>query len=541
MEDQNNKLDRFLRRHLNDTSEDQNWNVPDDAIFEKAMQAVANEKKKKRKTWLLIPLLLLSGLMANEYMHNRQIKILEGKINHLEDSLSIASQNEDGITSSLENHQKSDLSSSTTSSRGNQVVQVNTSGDTIAFSAEANPEIAIPTSSSIDAGGATSRVPTSQHTQSKRKSTPLEPNRSAFQIQNLPATIPASTTSISTPSVPETTLTVDHSGNHVGHLIGNESLYAGDASHTSISGIRTADQWMTAPIPSLDVKGVSSKANLPPAISVITDNVLDLAKSSTPSKPVFRYGVLGGINQSWMTMKNIPLNQDAYLHDYDNSQTGTSFYGFVNKSISAKFSAQGGLGYHAYLNRSALESRFLFDTDNVVQVPDGDPLYQTDIDLMNPIGDFNAPLEFRVTDQMNEEDVMTEHTTIEQTLQSVRLDLQLQGTMLTINNFTVSLGTGLGLAYRSGLKNTFNVSTYHNNILQKTQTEAPDHLTNVRRWYVQWLGSLNLEYTITDRFGFIFSSQYARGLTSIRNTPNTNGPLTFVHAFSISAGLTRTF
>ena len=50
MEEKFKKLDDFLRKQLNDASEDRNWNVPDDAIFEKAMRTVAEQKKKKRRS-----------------------------------------------------------------------------------------------------------------------------------------------------------------------------------------------------------------------------------------------------------------------------------------------------------------------------------------------------------------------------------------------------------------------------------------------------------------------------------------------------------
>ncbi len=541
MEDKQNKLDRFLRRLLNDTSEDQNWNVPDDAIFEKAMRTVVNEKKKKRKTWLLIPLFLLSGLVVNEYLHNRQIKMLEGKINHLEDSLSVASQNEDAITSALLNNQGGESTPSTIFSNGSQHIQATPSGDAIPSSTESNLNIAIPTSPLSSTAGNTSKVRTIQNTQTKPNPIAPETDPSFLQAQSLTSPIARPANALSTLPVPEKTITDDPSGNNTTNPLTDENGKAGDVAPKALSGITSADHWMTAPIPSLDVKGLVVETNLPLVLHVTPDNEQGLVQLNPPSNSVMRYGLLVGTNQSWLTMKNIPLNEDAYLHDYENSHPGTSLYGFVNKSISSKFSWQTGLSYQVYQNRSILESQFLFDSDHIVQAPNGDAMYQTQLDLINPLGDYTAPLEFRVTDQMEEEDVLEEYTTIEQTLQSVMMDLQVRGTILTVKNLRISLGTGLGLAYRSGLKNTFNVSTYHNNILQKTQTEAPDHLTNVRRWYAQWLGNINLEYHLTNRFGFILATQYNRGLTSIRHTPNTTGPLTFVHAFSVSAGLTHNF
>lgn len=541
MEDKHNKLDRFLLRHLNETSEDQNWNVPDDAIFEKAMRAVANEKKKTRKTWLLIPLFLLSGLAVNEYLHNRQIKMLEGKINHLEDSLSAASQSEDVITSDQRNSQGGESTLSTISSNGIQPIQVLPFYDAIPHSTASNLKDALPTSPLNTADGTTSTVGTIQNKQTKPNPTAPDTDFSFLQAQSLTSTVAGPTNAISTLSEPQNTLKDDTSDNNTTYPFMNENGKIGDVAPKTLSLITSDTHWMTAPIPSREVKELVVKTNLPLVFHNAPDVEQGLVQTNTPSNFVMQYGLLAGTNQSWLTMKNIPPNEDAYLHDYKNSQPGTSLYGYVNKSISSKFSWQTGINYQVYHNRSILESQFLFDSDLVFQAPNGDSMYQTHHDLINPLGDYIAPLEFRVTDQMEEEDVLEEYTTIEQTLQCVMMDLQIRGTILTLNNLRISLGTGLGLAYRSGLKNTFNVSTYHNNILQKTQTEAPDHLANVRRWYVQWLGNINLEYSITNRFGVIMATQYNRGLTSIRNTPNTTGPLTFVHAFSVSAGLTHNF
>ena len=96
MEENFNKLDNFLRKHLSDASENQGWNVPDDSIFEKAMRTVAEGQKKKRRGWILIPVLLVGALMVGEFvMHQREIKALQGKITSLEDNLSRESADTD--------------------------------------------------------------------------------------------------------------------------------------------------------------------------------------------------------------------------------------------------------------------------------------------------------------------------------------------------------------------------------------------------------------------------------------------------------------
>ncbi len=150
-------------------------------------------------------------------------------------------------------------------------------------------------------------------------------------------------------------------------------------------------------------------------------------------------------------------------------------------------------------------------------------------------------LEFRAIDQMHHNDTIIEYTNIEQVMHSVMLDLGIHYDVLTLNHVKISLGTGFGLGYMAGLKNEFNVSTYYNGILQESQMETPDHLNKVKRWYGQWLGNLNIGYYPTDRLGIILSAQYNAGLTSIRDGGSANGPLTFLHSFGLSAGVSNSF
>ena len=257
--------------------------------------------------------------------------------------------------------------------------------------------------------------------------------------------------------------------------------------------------------------------------------------------PPMRYGILISENQSWYTMKKIPVTQDARLYAYDNSQPGVGIYGFITKPISSKFSLQTGVGYHIYQNKSIQENRLFFDVQKVIQMPDGQSIYQTDFNLMNPLGDYSTLLNFRVSDQMHQNDLIEENTTIKQILHALSLDLCLNYKMISGKHFDISLGTGISLGYRSGLKNEFNVSFYHNDILQKKQTELPDHLNNVRRWFGQALGKLSIEYHPSDRFGILLESQYNAGITSLHNGRATNISQTYLHSFMISTGVTHDF
>jgi hypothetical protein len=549
MEENFNKLDNFLRKHLNDASEDRAWNVPDDAIFEKAMRTVAEQKKKKRRGWILIPILLGAGLMVSEYFNYRQIETLQGKIMVLEENLARASAATDPLSST-----SSDLREVSSSPQATTSIEKQ-ENNSFAPASETFPNTQLTpnptTSNSLPSNQPTIQSASKTKSLDKKstppKSTPLKSLAPQTKDSNrLPAEIVSNTDQARSTELPahagsEKPNSLESSKNRMtSPLISSESE-TGKIHEAGVTGMPFTDSWITMPMSLLELKDLETQTTWPVEMSTIAANPTgSLQKTTLPVFPM-QYGILLGGNQSWLTMSNIPPGGNASLYDYDNDQPGFSMQGFVNKPVSRRFSIQTGLGYHVYKNKSIMEDQFLLDSNSVILMPDGQSMYQTDYNLMNPIGDYDMLLEFRVSEQMHQNDTIIEYSQNEQTIQSVMLDLGVHYDLLTLPKVKISLGTGFGLGYMAGLKNEFNVSTYYNGILQKNQMETPDQLNNVKRWYGQWLGNLNVGYYPTERLGMILSAQYNTGLTSIRDGGSTNGPLTFLHSFSLSAGISTSF
>lgn len=544
MEERFKKLDNFLREQLNGASEDHTWNVPDDAVFDKAMRTVAAQKKKKRRSWILIPVFLAAGLTVSEYYHHRQIEALEGKISTLEDKFTRESSTAGPLSSSPSNHQETTSSPETSNPIGKQEQNSVASANEIST----NTPLATNPNASLS------------HASNKPSIASASKNQSLAKLSKKPKSISASTTGTSASAykiasnkdqaesneIPinagsNNPVNADPSKKMVDNpLIPGESK-TGTVPETGVPGLTYTDSWMTVPISMLDLKGLETQEFRPFVMEPIAANSTKSTLKATLPVAVMQYGVLLGSNQSWLTMTKIPPGGDALLYNYDNSQPGFSMQGYVNKPLSQKFSVQTGLGYHVYRNKSILEDQFLFDSGNVTLMPNGQSMYQTDYDVMNPIGEYEMQLEFRAIDQMHQNDTIVEYTKIEQVMHSIMLDLGLHYNLLTLNHFKISLGTGFGLGYMAGLKNEFSVSTYYNGILQDNQMETPEHLNMVKKWYGQWLGNLNIGYYPSDRLGIVLSAQYNAGLTSIRDGGSANGPLTFLHSFGLSAGVSNSF
>jgi hypothetical protein len=240
-------------------------------------------------------------------------------------------------------------------------------------------------------------------------------------------------------------------------------------------------------------------------------------------------------------MKNIPENPGANLYAYDNDQPGAGVYAFIEKPLSKRFSIQAGLGYQYYQNQSILENQFLFDEDNVTMTSGGEEIYQTPLNVINPLGDYSTMIGFRVSDEMQQNDIISEYTSMKQNLHIVHLDLGLGYQVISIDRFDISIGAGLGLGYLAGLKNDFSISCYHNGELQNSQTESPKNLSDSQKWYGQAIGKINVMYHLNSNTGLMLESQYRSGITSLRRGTEVNGSQTYIHALGLSVGLSHSF
>lgn len=543
MEERFKKLDNFLLEQLNGASEDHAWNVPDDAIFEKAMRTVAEQKKKKRGGWILIPILMGAGLIVSEYFHHRQIETLQGKITTLEDKFSRESSTADPLASTTSDIKEVSSSPQTTSSGGNAEKNSVDAND-ISTSTQLAPS----PNATLSSESHNPSSPSSSNTQSLDKKSTKQKSIAtpATSTGKKPMKVASTTDQTKSNQLPinsgsDQPQSVDPSKNMVANSLTPDESKTVMIPETGVPGLIYTSIWITVPITSLELKELETQETSPFVMPAIAANAPGSLQKPTLPVYVMHYGILLGGNQSWLTMTNIPPVTHALLYDYDNNQPGFSMQGFVNKPFSPKFSVEAGLGYNVYRNKSILEDQFLFDSGSVTMMPNGEAMYQTEYNVMNPIGEYEMLLEFRAIDQMQQNDTIVEYTNIEQVIHSVMLDLGVHYDLLTLNHVKISLGTGFGLGYIAGLKNEFNVSTYYNGIFQESQMETPDHLNMVNSWYGQWLGNLNIGYYPSDRLGIILRAQYNAGLTSIRHGGNANGPLTFLHSFGLSAGVTNTF
>jgi hypothetical protein len=334
-------LDNFLREHLSDAPENRAWNVPDDAIFEKAMRSVADEKRKKRRGWILVPVLLMSILMVTEYLHTLQIQKLQGKITALENNMAKESPGADPLASSSSNTMDVKSSLPVAPSAGSLESNAPASQNNTTSSSQdlTNPNtISSPTSGSPSVGSA-SNATSLNNGLNKSRQAPSEAGSSKRSLRNK-STTPLNARPNALPLSPgaEPSLTLEAPESVPSEPGAQGPPASMQVYDTVIPDNSFAAGWVTDPITSLVLTGVEKEevVILPPLVTPVV---------STQNKPlpvyVMSYGLLLGVNQSWLTMKNITPAPDANLYNYDNSQPGFSMSGFVNKPFSRKFSLQG--------------------------------------------------------------------------------------------------------------------------------------------------------------------------------------------------------
>ncbi len=523
MDDKHNNLDDFLRDQLNDGSENPSWNVPGDHVFENAINALPEKKKNNRRGWIILPLLFLVVFIGREYMHLHQVNKLETKITSLEESAS---------SQSSSNLIESDLADNKNSS----LLTIESEQGVTALSAldQSNTN-----SSAINIENSLTRTSSSTSNNSvdiKQKLVLADPiNNKGIALSsphirvgnNLP-TINLNPTKSSNQSSFSLTSNVENQTNAILDSEENSNTTMGDAFKL----------WITPQLYALPISGI--KLNFD-SHEILVSTAPNINKTRANKFTPMRYGVLIGGNQSWLTMKNIPANPNMKLYDYDNNQSGSGAYAFIEKPLSNKLSIQAGMGYQQYRNQSVLEDQFLFDNNSVTVMPDGTSMYQTSIDVINPLGDYSTMLSFRISDQMEENDIIKEYTSMKQKLNTVHFDLSLGYKILSLDRFDFSLGAGLGVGYLGGLKNEYSISGYHNAVLQSTTTENPNRLSDSQKWYGQAIGKINITYHLTDHLGLLLESQYRGGINRMRRGTEDNGSQTYIHAFTFSAGLSHSF
>lgn len=505
MNDKHNKLDDFLRDQLNDASEDASWNVPGDHVFENAQNALPKKKNRRRFVWWILPLLFLAVFAGRELMHRTYIDQLENKISALEESISTPMDVEPLEHASSEKT----LSPETIVHQQNEHEhsQVNPEMD---YSTMNISEESAYNTVTADQSGSASELQVTDH------------SPATLDKLNLHQTANQDFSSDPKLMEPEDASLLGYSGDEPSDMTLRGELI----------------EWNTDFLPALPVD--TFVTGRPGPVLTYGTPVVSPPETKKTSLP-WSFGVLAGGNQSWLTMNNIPENPGKDLYEYDNHQPGIGLFAFVQKPLSKKFALEGGIGYQLYQNKSTLEDDFLFDEDKVVMMPDGKEFYQSSIDIVNPLGDYNTMLGFRVSDEMHENDVIKEVTSMKQKMHVVHLDVSLRYEILSIHRFSFSAGAGLGVGYLAGLNNDFKVSCYHDGKLQGSQTETPGKLTHSQRWYSHAIGKLDIGYQVSDRTSIRLEALYRSGLTSLRRGTEVNGSQTYIHALGLSVGFTQQF
>lgn len=525
MDNKHDKLDDFLRDQLNDSSENPSWNVPGDHVFENAINALPKKEDNNRRRWLLIPLLFFIVFIGRELMHKSQIDTLENKISSLEKNISskspIVSNNTPFVDNSI-----SALSNLTEADEEPSNLKDKLSVSNLSTQEINNADLHNNRSASSAKPGVIEKEETRVVNQNSGigEVTGLQ-NKSVYDVSSsIGSQTETATGSSSIPIISIGSANTD-------------ALVMSSAPQNNMIG-NTIQSYSTPFLLPLPIAFLTMEASSPEI--PLTLPFLPATKSGNQIAPM-RYGVLVGGNQSWFTMKNIPENTGTKLYAYDNSHPGAGAYAFIEIPLSKKLTIQTGIGYQYYQNQSVLEDNFLFTDENVLLMPDGKEFYSAPIDVINPLGDHSTMLAFRVSDQMHENDILSEYTTMKQELHTVHLDVSLSYKVLSINKLDLSIGAGLGVGYLAGLKNDFNVSCFHNGELQSSWTEAPKTLNDTQKWYGMAIGKMNIKYHLTNRLSLLLEAQYRGGISSLRRGNELNGSQTYLHAFGVSAGFSHSF
>jgi hypothetical protein len=493
MKDKDN-LNNFFRKNLEDYSPDASWNVPNDDVFINAIETVNKDSKPNRK---LILLFLFFGFIAafTLFEINRENKIdsLETTIVNLEEQIEELNHqnNEDE-----ENIMQSD----------NSIKSIDQNVDQKhANSSNVKKEIAISNSS------------------------PESHSITHHQIINDNLEV----------VIPEVDPKVDE-------LI-NDDFKSVTPSYISslLSKPTEPTEESLAANPKNILRQLLAINQIPKQITSLLGNTIEKNIDLSPyildkeniNHNKWTIGAAFINNISWLSMTNVPAASENALTAYDQTHHCSGFKIAAEYQINKKLSVYGDVGYEGYKNQSDLNTDFFYDEKYV----NSNDIFETEIDLLNPLGDFSSLATFRVHASMNQNDVIVEETKIKQSLNVLTLKSGINYTLFDSKKVFAKVGLGVGIAAKTKLNNEFNVSLYNNNELMTNYSEETESMKGVNNFFIMGEAKATLGYKLSDKFNITLESAYNRSLSSLRDSAPANGPQTYLHALSLSTGISYNF
>lgn len=495
MEDNYDKLDEFFKRQMQDQTPDASWNVPDDSLFDSAISQVKIEKRKfsYKYLWLLVSLLFMLGIIGAEMERSRTLDDLNTKISELESQLEYLNEKVVKGNNNYKHKESIKYSSEKVDENGTTNDAINYASEDIAMD---NVKKTTRSTKSID----------SSINQEEAMASYFEDITTISQdVQNSRKEIPANK-----------------------NVAGRNEIKEAAVAKVEIVGDTNTVLLSMIPPSKFDIR----RSNVD--MKLIND-LQPILCCESPS-----YWQLGGgftMNRSNVSMTKLPVGGDAALVGYDQSH---GCYGGRMELVyhkTPRWSYDFDISYNRIVNQSYFECDFTFDKSEVYVDDQGVEMYQTDLDMINPMGNQNASVTFRVSDGMEQDDVVQEETNVRQKLDLLGMNAGVSYSLINTPKATIYVGGGFGVDAKLRLMNQFDISLYMDDQEKYHDLTETTEMKGVNDLLLNAHLKAGLTYRVTKRTSFNIDTRYNRSLTSLRDSWPGDGPNTYLHSLVGTVGL----
>ncbi len=496
MEDNYDKLDDFFRRSMQDHTPDDSWNVPSNSLFENSISQIKIERPKwyRNKALFLLPFLFIfvSGtylIIVNLNPSSPQTALINENINDNLEQLKAEN-----------NALKHQIASLTESNSKLQEDVIELSNST-----------------------------TKNNVQLKS----LISNQIATYPSKDIASLKSGTNSDLTKDIKQRVVSNNKTTGYVhSHLKVTPVLH--DDKSNAINSTENSIHYpaLLSVLPKINyTNNLSSNKTLLFPLSKI-----ELAESSNHKRNYF-VGVSLGVNSSWLTMNKIPKGDMEQVTDYEKSH---SCYGaMVNfgYKVNTRWRLVADVSYNRYVSKSKSKYDFFYNEENVYTDQNGLEMYKANLPMMNPLGDYDANLSFRVNNTMQQNELIKEKTQTRQMLDAVALNLGADYSLLKYSKFRFIIGAGFGVTAKVNLKNEFDISIYIDDKLKHNTLEVTNDMKGVNPLVLNGYLKAGLDYMINDHLSIGIETVGLKSFTSLRNSWPNGGPKTYLNAFNSTVGM----
>jgi len=512
---ENTGIEKFFRSKLKRSRQNDEWASPPDFIFEKAIDQVNKEKKRKKRAlffWISLFgfVIILSAIIISQ---SKQLNDVKKSLDKLEGEL-------------FTNYAK----------KQNLNQEINTVTVTKA-SVNKNPQ-SIAAQDLIDTPNHNTPTVSSSNTESSR----LQKQESQSTLNNHSSSNNGQQAFINPDNVNQTDSNNPNYYQKINlvnpvseHLVKKENLSNKGFTPTDISNSlanldRLSLQFISLkPLAHAALTIDYSKLSMNPQFADIVNNELNFKKG-------FSIAMNTGLNSATLLMDNMSSLNGISLTEYNKYYTGFQSEAALLYQISSRFSAGVHVNYSKINNQSTFEESSNLDFSNM-QFINGKMEYSMPMDIFTPIGSHKLNSELIFDENLNSNNLITSQSDIFQSINSYGIGISARYSIIQKSRFSSFIGASFSHHLYNKTNSKFNTTIAMEDKVMKNFKTIPDEMYDDQKTYNSISAQVGLQYAISPKTKLLFQSSFGKSLNSLRQTNTQTAPNTYLQFINTGIGI----